>query len=211
MSRLPPHSAVQPPSTTSDVPVISAAASPARKTTAPIRSSTRAEAAKLDPTQDVVAERRVLEERLGQRRIDEGGPDRIHADTERGEVDRHGFGQALDAVLGHAIDGAVLAADMAHLRGDMDDRSALAGRRHLLGDRLRDEIGGAQVQAGDGVVVVLGDVQKGARAVGAGIVDQDVERVRGLDRRADGGRSVTSSTSVAAWPPASTDLARRPR
>ena len=100
------------------------------------------------------------EERLRQRRIDEGGADGIHADPERGEVDGHGFGQALDAVLGHAIDGAVLAADMAHLGGDMDDRPALPRGSQLLGDGLGDEIGGAQVQAGDGIVVVLGDVEE---------------------------------------------------
>ena len=57
-----------------------------------------------------------------------------------------------------------------------------------FGDRLCDKVGGAQVQAGDGVVVVLGDVEEGARAIGAGIVDQDVERISHLDRSADGGQ-----------------------
>ena len=107
---------------------------------------------------------------------------------ERREVDSHCLGQALDAVLGHAVDGAVLPADVAHLGGDVDDRPASPGGRHLPRHGLSNEVGGALVQAGDRVVIVLGHVQEGARAVGAGVVDQDVERVGGIDGGADGGK-----------------------
>ena len=50
--------------------------------------------------------------------------------------------------------------------------------------RLRNEERGAQIERGDGVVVVLRHLQKMARAVGAGVVHQDVERRLRGDRRA---------------------------
>jgi len=59
--------------------------------------------------------------------FDKGWADGIHPDPEWGEVDGHGFGETLDAVLGHAIDGTVMTADMTHLGGDVDDRAALPG------------------------------------------------------------------------------------
>ncbi len=159
------------------------------------------EASELDAAQDVVAEGGVCKERPGQRRIDEGGADGIHPDSERCEVDGHGLGQTLDAVLGHAVDGAVPAANMAHLGGDVDDRPALPGRRHFSRHRLGDEEGRALVQAGDGVVVVLGDVQEAAGAVGAGIVDQNVERGGGVDRGVHGGQIGNIQREGSAWPP----------
>ena len=70
--------------------------------------------------------------------------------------------------------------------------------RHGLGD----EIGSAHVEAHDGVEVVDGDVEQRLWAVGAGIVDEDVERVGAAAMaRCMAARSVTSSTSVSAfWP-----------
>ena len=53
--------------------------------------------------------------------------------------------------------------------------------------RLRDEIGGAHVEAHDRVEVLDRDVHQQLRPVGAGIVDQDVERLRRADRRLHGG------------------------
>ena len=121
------YSAVQPPSTTSAVPVTSAAASDARNTTAPIRSSTVPSRPSLIRRTTSSWNARVVPERPGQRRVDEGRADGVHPDAVRRQVDRHRLGQALDAVLAHAVDGAPRAADMAHLRGDVDDRAAHRG------------------------------------------------------------------------------------
>ena len=204
----PSYSAVQPPSTTSAVPVISAAASEARNTTAPIRSSTVPSRPSLIRRTTSSWNARVVPERPGQRRVDEGRPDGVHSDAVRREVDRHRLGQPLDAVLAHAVDGAPRAADMAHLRGDVDDRAPHRGRRHSPRHRLRDEERGALVQRGDGVVVLLGHIEERRRPVGAGVVDQDVERRLASIAARTAARSVTSSTSASALPPSVADLGR---
>src|SRR6185295_9182170 len=97
------------------------------------------------PPDDITVERLVLPERPGQRRVDEGGADRIHPYLVRRQVDRHRLGEALDAVLAHAIDGTARAPDMSHLRGDMDDGATLARRRHAPRHGLGDEEGSALV------------------------------------------------------------------
>ena len=77
------------------------------------------------------------------------GPERVHADVVRRQLDRHRLGEALHRVLGGAVDGAARRADMAHLRGDVDDRAGLLRVDQPPRHRLRDEIGGAHVQPHD--------------------------------------------------------------
>ena len=111
------YSAVQPPSSTSAEPVISEDASEARNTIAPV-SSPSWPSLILPST----SSRNALFSKNGQ----EGRPERVDADIVRGELDRHRLGEALHGVLGGPIDGAARGADVAYLRGDVDDRSGFA-------------------------------------------------------------------------------------
>ena len=70
------------------------------------------------------------------------------------QLDGHGLGEALHGVLGRAVDGAPRGADVAHLRGDVDDGARLFGLDQPAGDGLGDEVGGAHVEPHDGVEVV---------------------------------------------------------
>ena len=88
---------------------------------------------------------------------------------------RHGLGEALHGVLGRAVDRAPRGADVAHLRGDVDDGARLLGLDQPAGDGLGDEVGRAHVEPHDGVEVVDGDVEQRLGPVGAGVVDEDVE------------------------------------
>ena len=102
----------------------------------------------------------------------------------RRQFDRHRLGQSLDRVLGHHIDRAVaLGADMAHLRGHVDDDPA-AVAHHVPGRRLRDDERRFDVERDQMVERRLVDIEKRLRPVDAGIVDQDVEARQRRDRPA---------------------------
>ena len=103
------------------------------------------------------------------------------------ELDRHGLGEAFHGVLGGAVDSAPRGADVAHLGRDVDDGAGLLGIHQPAGDGLRHEIGGAHVEAHDDVEVLDGDVEQGLGAVGAGVVDEDVEGFGPCDRLLHGG------------------------
>ena len=72
--------------------------------------------AKLDLGFHVFAKARRSQEGFCQRRFDEGGAKRIHANAMRREFNRHGFRQPLNRPFGRAIDRPIGRADMAHLR-----------------------------------------------------------------------------------------------
>ena len=91
------------------------------------------------------------------------------------ELDRHGLGKALHRMFGRAIDRARRAADMAHLRGHVDDRSSAFGPDQLARDRLRHEKGGAHIQRHHEIEVFDLHIDKRRRLVGAGIVHEDVK------------------------------------
>ena len=75
-------------------------------------------------------------------------------------------------------------ADVAHLRGDVDDGARALCRHQATGDRLRDEEGSTHVEREDGVEILDLHVHEIGRPVGAGIVDQNVEGLGRCDRRA---------------------------
>ena len=160
-----------------------------------------AEAAELDAGQHLGLEGGVLEERAGQRRFQEGRADAVDADVVRRQLHRHGLGEAFHGVLGGAVDGAPRGADVSHLRGHVDDGAGLLGFDEPARDGLGDEVGGAHVEPHDGIEVVDGDVEQHFGPVGAGVVEQDVERVGLGIARCMAARSVTSRTRVSAfWP-----------
>ena len=137
----------------SAVPVTIADASEARKATAPMMSSTRPTRPSLIFSSIQRTRVGIGEGRLGQRRADEGRAEGVDPDAVAAPLDRHRLGEAFDRVLGGAVDRAVDAADMAHLRGDVDERAGLAGRDQPLRHGLGDEVGAADVEVGDGVEV----------------------------------------------------------
>ena len=130
------------------------------------------------------------------------GPIEFTRMPQRREIDRHRLGQALDAVLGHAIHGASRAADMAHLRRHVDDRAAAPGLHHPARHRLSNEKRRTLVQAGDGVVVVLGHIQEAARPIGARVVHQHIERLVAMrsQRAPQPDRSHPAPTAAACRP-----------
>ena len=75
---------------------------------------------------------------------------------------------------------------MPHLRANVDHRSARAVGDHPPHRRLRDEEGGLEVEAEYRVVVFFGHVAHRLGPVGAGIVDEDVERGPRVEEGSDG-------------------------
>jgi hypothetical protein len=65
---------------------------------------------------------------------------------------------------------------MAHLRRHVDDRAGLLGFDQLARHRLRHEIGGADVEPEDEVEVLNLHVDERRRLVGAGVIDENIER-----------------------------------
>ena len=77
--------------------------------------------------------------------------------------------------------------------------------RHGLGD----EVGRAHVEAHDGVEVLDGDVEQQLGPVGAGVVDEDVERLGARDRGLHGGEVGDVEDERLGLLPARTDRRRR--
>ena len=92
------------------------------------------------------------------------------------KLDCHCFGEALHRVLASAVDAAAGRPDVAHLRRYVDDRAGTLCLDQAPGHRLRHEEGGAHVEGKDGVEILDLDVHQMRRAIGAGIVDEHVER-----------------------------------
>ena len=177
------YSAVQPPSSLSAAPVISEEASDARNTMAPVISSSCPSRPSL--IFDSTSSRNSLFSKNGRvigvsRKV---GPSELTRILCGREFDRHGLGEALHGVLGGAIDGAPRRADMAHLRGDVDDRAGELGLDQPQRHRLRHEEGGAHIEIEDGVEVLDRHVRQIGRPVDAGIVDQDLIRRARRQRR----------------------------
>ena len=186
----PPQSAVQPPSTSRAVPGHQRRRVGGEEGDGAHDVLDPADAAELDLLLEPAPPLRVGEGRLGQRRADEGRADGVDADAVAAPLDRHRLGEALDRVLGGAVDRAVDAADVAHLAGDGDDRAGPAGGDQALRHGLGEEVGAAEVE----VRRPRRSPRASCRAAGAwrasaGAVDEDVERaVRG--HRVGGGRDV---------------------
>ena len=128
-----------------------------------------------DAAQHEFAELPVPEERPGERRFDEGGAHRVRPDAVGRELDGHRLGHALERMLGGAIDRAFRPADMAHLRGHVDDGAAPAGLDHAPRRRLRHDERRLHIERQHGVEGRFLDLQEMLRAVPAGIVDQHID------------------------------------
>ncbi len=76
---------------------------------APVSSSIWPMRPSLILASDFASERFVLEERLGQRRLDEGRAERVDADVVRRKLDGHRLGEAFHRVLAGAVDRALRA------------------------------------------------------------------------------------------------------
>ena len=151
---------------------------------APVNSSSWPRRPSLMRCKRVLAERLVLEERPRHRRLDERRRQRVDADLVRRELDRHRLGEALHGVLGGAIDRAASAPPTWPICDDMlmIEPGCFASIRRAR-HRLRHEKGGAHVEREDEVEILDLHVDERRRPVGAGIVDQDVERRLRGDRR----------------------------
>jgi hypothetical protein len=105
----------------SAVPVTSAEASEARKTAAPMMSSTSPARPSLIFSSIQARAFGVGEGRAVRSVRMKVGQIGVHADAVAAPFDGHRLGEAFDRVLGGGIDGAVDPADMGHLRRDVDE------------------------------------------------------------------------------------------
>src|SRR5262249_31660131 len=159
------YSAVQPPSRTRAAPVINDDASEARKTIAPVNSSSCPSRPSL--ILESTSSRKALFSKNGRvigvcRKVGPGLLERMLWGA--GELDRHRFGQPFHGVLAGAIDGAARRSDVPHLRRDVDDRAAAFGLDQAACDRLRHEEGGTDVERKNDVEVLDLDVHQRGRA-----------------------------------------------
>ena len=92
------------------------------------------------------------------------------------------------SVFGGAIDGAALAADMAHLRRDGHDGAFDARCHHAARDIAGHEIGGTDIQTHHGIEIIRLDLDHRLGPVGSGIVDQHIERTSRFDHGFGGGQ-----------------------
>ena len=90
--------------------------------------------------------------------------------------------KAIDAALGRRVDGRALGADPARLRGDADDPAVL-GLLHRRQRRVGAVEDAAEVDRDHPLPLLGRRVGEEAELVGAGVVDEDVERADRLDRR----------------------------
>ena len=90
-------------------------------------------------------------------------------------LDRHCLGEALDSVLGGAIDGTIDAAHVPHLAGDVDERTGPAGCDQPFGHCLRQEVRTPQVGRHHDVEVGRIGFRCRAMATGSRTVYQNIE------------------------------------
>ena len=143
-------------------------------------------AAERNSADDPIAEFGIREKGSGHGRFEKSGSDGVHADIFRREFDGHGFGEAFDGVLGHAVDGAPLGADAPHLGSDVNYAAALLAAigmlEHFFYRSLGDEKCGADVEGDHIVQVGRGDIDKGLGDIHSGVVQKDVEAVEAGER-----------------------------
>jgi hypothetical protein len=143
----------------------------------------RAEPAERDLGDDRLARAGRCQERAGHRCLDERRRDGVDPDPERREFERHRLREALDRVLGGAVDGAQRRADVTHLRAHEHDRATAPG--HPRGRRLGGEERAAYVQPPRPVEGVLAHVEDRLGAVAAGARDQHGRWLQAGERGAD--------------------------
>ena len=91
------------------------------------------------------------------------------------------------ACLVAQVRGAPDGADGAHLRRHLHDRARQAGRLAAARHLARHQERSLEVEPVERVEVVLADLVDGLRAIGAGVVDEHLERAVGGDRARHGG------------------------
>ena len=92
----------------------------------------------------------------------------------------------LDAAAAGAVGSEAGVPGDARDRADVDD-AAGAARNHVPGDGLSDEERAAEVGVENGVPIVPGDVGGALADVAAGIVDEDIDLAKLMERVGDGG------------------------
>src|SRR5215208_2519837 len=168
-----PYCAVQPPSTSRLAPVISPAAGEAKKSTAPVTSSTRPR--RPNGIRDRVSSLSVSSSRRGLvMGVSTNVGDGVDPNLVRGKLDGHSLRQALHGMLGGAVDRAPRCPYVPHLRRDVDDGAAFATLNHAPSGSLGDQEDAFNIDRKHPVEVVLGHLKERLRHVRSGIVDEDV-------------------------------------
>ena len=182
------HCAVQPPSIDRLAPVIWLAASEHRKTASAATCSTVTNclvgcAVEHDVVDDLLAGEAARLHGVGDLPLDErrphiAGADAVDGDAVRRELERHGLGEAGDAVLGRDVGGLEGRGGEGMRRGGRDD-AAPAAPLHA-GHRRPDGVEGGRQVDGDDLVPLLGrELLDRRHVLDAGIVDEDVDRPEG--------------------------------
>ena len=119
------------------------------------------------------------------------------------EFARKHTGDGVDRALGGGVDRRARRREARDARADIDDAAALS---KVLGGFLADQQQAQHIDVECLVKMLFGDLFERLHLVDAGIVDQDVETAKGLDRRVDDGAGVgrldTSPLTATALPPA---------
>src|SRR4029077_3448877 len=119
---------------------------------------------------------------IQKRRLD--GPRRYGVDEHapRRDFARKGFGEPDDAGLARGVMTDGLAADLAELRGNIDD-AAVAPLEHLADERARAEEDAAQVDVEDAVPILDRQILDERLGKDSGVVDEDVDPAEPGKRR----------------------------
>src|SRR5215510_684678 len=130
-----------------------------------------AKTAELDAAKRILAKCLVLKKWPRHWRFDEGWRQRVDANLVRGEFDCHRLGEAFHRVFGGAIDRTGRSADVAHLRGHIDNGATTLGLDQPARHSLCHEISRPHVERDHEIEILYLYIDKWRRPVGTRIVD----------------------------------------